>query len=37
MSGFVEQLYDADPESVGGAIPDDGFYYLPPSGMLGEA
>ena len=37
MSGFVEQLYEADPESVGGAIPDDGFYYLPPSGMLGEA
>lgn len=36
LSGFVEELYRANPESVGGALPDDGFYYLPPVGALEE-
>ena len=25
--GYLQVLYDADPASVGGAMPDDGFYY----------
>lgn len=37
LSGFIEELYRANPESVGGARPDDGFYYLPPVGALDEA
>ena len=28
-SGFLQVLYDADPQSVGGALPDDGLYYVP--------
>ena len=36
MSGYVKELYDANPDSVGGAIPGDDFYYLPPRGYLGE-
>ena len=27
-SGFLQVLYDADPASVGGTLPDDGLYYL---------
>lgn len=27
LSGYLQTLYDAAPESVGGAMPDDGFYY----------
>ena len=27
LSGYLEVLYDADPASVGGALPDDDFYY----------
>lgn len=27
LSGYLQVLFDADPESVGGALPDDGFYY----------
>lgn len=26
-SGFLKVLYDANPKSVGGALPDDGLYY----------
>lgn len=26
---FFQVLFDANPSSVGGALPDDGFYYLP--------
>ena len=29
LSGYLEVLYDADPSSVGGALPDDDFYYIP--------
>ena len=28
-SGFLQVLYDADPQSVGGTLPDDGLYYVP--------
>lgn len=27
VSGYLEVLYDAAPESVGGTLPDDAFYY----------
>ena len=29
LSGYLQVLYDADPSSVGGELPDDGFYYMP--------
>lgn len=28
-SGFLQVLYDADPQSVGGALPDDDLYHVP--------
>ena len=37
LSGFVEELYRANPDSVGGALPKGDFYYLPPKGALSEA
>ena len=27
LSGYLQVMFDADPKSVGGAMPDDGFYY----------
>lgn len=30
ISGFLQVLYDFEPASVGGALPDDGFYYVSP-------
>lgn len=36
LSGFVEELYRANPDSVGGALPQEDFYYLPPVGALDE-
>ena len=27
LSAYLQVLYDAAPESVGGALPDSGFYY----------
>ncbi len=29
ISGYYEILYQADPASVGGSLPDDGIYYVP--------
>ena len=29
LSGYLEVLYAQNPQAVGGALPDDGFYYLP--------
>jgi NitT/TauT family transport system substrate-binding protein len=26
---MLEVLFEANPKSVGGSLPDDGFYYLP--------
>ena len=34
LSGFVDELYAANPDSVGGAIPGEDFYYLPPTGTV---
>ena len=34
LSGFVEELYRANPDSVGGALPGEDFYYLPPKDAL---
>ena len=28
LSGYLEVLFEQDPTSVGGRLPDDGFYYL---------
>ncbi len=28
VSDFIQVLFDADPKSIGGVIPDDAFYYL---------
>lgn len=28
VSAFVNVLFDADPQSIGGSIPDDSFYYI---------
>lgn len=28
VAGFLNVLLEADPQSVGGALPDDGFYYV---------
>lgn len=36
LSGFIEELYKANPDSVGSALPGDDFYYLPPVGALDE-
>ncbi len=30
LSGYLRVLYDQDPSSVGGALPDEGFYFLQP-------
>ena len=27
LSGFLQVLYDANPSSIGGALPEDDFYY----------
>ena len=27
LSGYLSVLFEAAPESVGGALPDDNFYY----------
>lgn len=34
FSGFLEELYQANPASIGGQVPGDDFYYLPPVGFL---
>lgn len=37
LSGFLSELHAANPDSIGGALPGDDFYYLPPVGALDEA
>lgn len=27
VAGYLQVLFDADPKSVGGTLPDDAFYY----------
>ncbi len=29
LTGYLSVLYQQDPKSVGGAMPGDGFYYMP--------
>lgn len=29
LSGYLKVLYEQNPESVGGTLPDDAFYYIP--------
>lgn len=36
LSGFLAELYAANPDSIGGSLPGDDFYYLPPAGALDE-
>lgn len=28
LSGYLQTLYEANPSSIGGTLPDDGFYYI---------
>ena len=37
LSGFLQIMYDYNPDAVGGAMPDDDFYYIPPEGSMIEA
>jgi NitT/TauT family transport system substrate-binding protein len=30
LGGFIDIMYNFNPDAVGGAIPDDDFYYIPP-------
>ena len=34
LSGFIEIMYNMNPEAVGGAIPGDDFYYIPEKGAI---
>ena len=29
LTGYLQVLFDMDPTTVGGAMPEDGFYYIP--------
>lgn len=29
LSGYLKVLYDLEPSSVGGALPEEDFYYIP--------
>lgn len=29
VTPYYEALFRADPASIGGSLPDDGFYYVP--------
>lgn len=29
LSGYLQVLYDLDPQAVGGALPEESFYYIP--------
>lgn len=37
LSGFLEIMYNYNPDAVGGAMPEDDFYYIPPEGSMIEA
>ena len=34
LSGFLQIMYAYNPDAVGGAMPGDDFYYLPPEGAM---
>ena len=29
IADYYQVLFDADPTSIGGAVPDDNFYFIP--------
>lgn len=37
LEGFLKIMYDYNPDAVGGSMPDDDFYYIPPEGSMEEA
>lgn len=37
LSGFLQIMYDYNPNAVGGAMPGDDFYYIPPEGSMIES
>lgn len=37
LSGYLKVLFDADPTSVGGTLPDDAIYYVPNPGVTEKA
>lgn len=37
LSGFLQIIYDYNPDAVGGAMPGDDFYYIPPEGSMIES
>lgn len=36
LEGFLKIMYDYNPDAVGGSMPDDNFYYIPPEGSMEE-
>lgn len=36
LEGFLKIMYDYNPDAVGGSMPDDDFYYIPPKGSMEE-
>ena len=36
LEGFLKIMYDYNPDAVGGTMPDDDFYYIPPEGSMEE-
>lgn len=34
LEGFLKIMYDYNPDAVGGSMPDDDFYYIPPEGSM---
>ena len=30
LSGFLKIMYESNPDAVGGSMPEDDFYYIPP-------
>lgn len=36
LEGFLKIMYDYNPDAVGGSMPDDDFYYIPPDGSMEE-
>ena len=37
LSGFLQIMYDYNRDAVGGAMPGDDFYYIPPEGTMVES
>lgn len=36
LEGFLKIMYDYNPDAVGGSMPGDDFYYIPPEGSMEE-